>query len=111
MEGTARLLAILGFTLLLSRVSALEPKPKMHPAMMPPRLGKPLPDRGPVTDPTRGVSADAVLRAPMPARKRPAPFVALNLPDPFERWETVKLRIALAEDLMPATRFLPLPKR
>ena len=111
MRGTARLLVMLWIPLAIGVVTAADPGPKREQAMMPPRLGKPLPDRAPIADPAKDISTAAVLKAPMPPRKGPFPYLAENLPDPFERWETVKLRRALKEEATPPIRFLPLPKR
>jgi hypothetical protein len=49
-----------------------------------PVLARPQSDREPLTDPTLEAGTQAALTAFLPVRTRPAPFLRLNLPDPFE---------------------------
>lgn len=49
-----------------------------------PTLAEPVVDRASMEDPTAEVSTAAVLSASMPLRTRPAPFLRLMLPDPYE---------------------------
>lgn len=49
-----------------------------------PTLARPAPDRAPVEDVTGDASTTAALAAPMPRRTRPAPFLKLTVPDPYE---------------------------
>jgi hypothetical protein len=87
------------------------PAPIKEQAMPLRRLAKPLPDRGPFVDPTREIAMAVLLKAPMPARKRPIPFAPIDLPDPYDRRETVQFSKILAEDSTPVTRFMRVPKR
>ncbi len=66
-----------------------------------PILAAPVADRAPLGDPTPKVSLAAVLAQPVPVRTTPAPFVRLNLPDPFEHAQTVRLHSTPEEDLVP----------
>ncbi len=66
-----------------------------------PTLARPQPDRAPLTDPAADVSVAAVLAAPVPVREAPAPFVRLNLPDPFEHAQAVRLHAPPDEDPAP----------
>jgi hypothetical protein len=68
-----------------------------------PLLAQPRPDRAPLDDPTHAASAAAAVAAPPPARTDPVPFAPLNLPNPFERREAVKLPDVPAEDAAPST--------
>jgi hypothetical protein len=49
-----------------------------------PILARPQSDREPLTDPSLEASTQAALAASLPVRINPAPFLRLNLPDPFE---------------------------
>jgi|SRR5262245_9297946 len=62
-----------------------------------PILGQAQPDRAPLTDPTFEASLAAALAGQVPARRAPAPFLRLTLPDPFEHTHAVRLRTALPE--------------
>jgi hypothetical protein len=75
-----------------------------------PPMAQPLPDRAPVTDPTLSASREAVLSAAMPARKKPAPYLRVTLPDPFEHRDTVRLRTPLGTEQGPIL-FLAPPTR
>jgi hypothetical protein len=66
-----------------------------------PILATPRPDRAPLTDLAPGLSAAAVLAEPIPLRTTPAPFVRLNLPDPFEHANAVRLPGPVAEQPTP----------
>src|SRR5437660_12555718 len=115
MRGTSGLPVLVLFLAAAGLRAEDEPKPKAPPnkdqAMPLKRLAKPLPDRGPFVDPTRDASTAAVLKTPMPGRKRPVPFVPVDLPDPFERRQTVQFPKPLVEDSMPITRYMRVPKR
>jgi len=114
MRGTSGLPILVLFLAAAGLRAEDEPKkaaPNKDQAMPLRRLAKPLPDRGPFVDPTRDASTAAVLKTPMPGRKRPVPFAPIDLPDPFERRQTVQLPTLLVEDPVPATRFLRVPKR
>ena len=66
-------------------------------------MARPLPDRGALADPTLPASRSAVLSAALPERSRPAPFVRLTLPDPFEHRDAVRLRSPVGEEQVPNT--------
>jgi hypothetical protein len=48
-------------------------------------------DRAPLTDPSGDASLAAALARPIPIRTTPAPFVPLNVPDPFENRRVAQL--------------------
>jgi hypothetical protein len=50
-----------------------------------PILARPVSERAPLTDATADASYQAALAAAPPARATPAPFLKIDLPDPFER--------------------------
>jgi len=77
------------------------PSPDLHQPVPLPILGRPHPDRAPLTDPTADVSVAAALAAPVPIRTNPAPFVRLNRPEPFEHAQTARLRTPLEEEPVP----------
>jgi hypothetical protein len=66
-----------------------------------PLLGQAPADRGPLSDPTEEFSTTAALAGVVLPRTTPAPFVRINLPDPFEHRQTVRLRKRLKEELPP----------
>jgi hypothetical protein len=66
-----------------------------------PILGRPVPDRASLDDPTAEFTASSVFNKNLPLRTTAAPFVKTNLPDPFENSEAAKVKIAPKED--PAT--------
>jgi hypothetical protein len=72
-------------------------------------LGLQLPDRVPVDDPTGDASLQAALAAAPPARTAPVPFMPLNLPDPFQNAQTVKLRTPPPEEPEPPKSGLSKP--
>jgi hypothetical protein len=49
-----------------------------------PILAHPIIDRAPLDDVTSDASQAAALAAPPPVRTAPAPFIKMNLPNPFE---------------------------
>jgi hypothetical protein len=67
-----------------------------------PFLAQAQPDRAPLTDPTGEATLKAALAAPAPERTAPAPFLRLNLPDPFEHRNAVKLRTPPEDEPAPA---------
>ena len=77
------------------------PSPDVNTPMPLPILALPATDRAPLGDPTPEVSLAAVLAQPVPVRTTQAPFVRLNLPDPFEHAQAVRLRTPPPEDPMP----------
>lgn len=62
-----------------------------------PILAKPAADRASLADPTLEASVAAALASLTPQRTESAPFTPLNLPDPFEHAEAVRLRWVLEE--------------
>lgn len=59
-------------------------------------------DRAPTDDPTGEDSQKIALSAAIPIRANPAPFLRLNLPDPFENGQVVRLRALPPEDPTPS---------
>ncbi len=80
------------------------PMPDPDQALPLPILAQPRPDRAPLSDPTAEASTDAALSGAIPVRQNPAPFLRVNLPNPFENRQTVKVRSPLPEDPTPQTR-------
>jgi hypothetical protein len=76
----------------LPRVDLDEPLPL-------PALGQAQPDRAPITDPTAEISRKAATAGSVPARTTPAPFIRVDLPDPFENQKVIRLRKPPAEEL------------
>ena len=68
-----------------------------------PILAQQIPNRASLDDPTLDASLAAALALAPPMRVKPAPFMRLVLPDPFEHRETGRLRQPLPEDSTPAT--------
>jgi hypothetical protein len=75
-----------------------------------PILASPGIDRAPLDDPTAEDSLKSALAAVPPIRSNPAPFQRLNLPDPFENAQTVRLRALPPEEQSPATGPVRPPK-
>jgi hypothetical protein len=75
-----------------------------------PILANPGIDRASLDDPTADESLKSALSAVPPIRSNPAPFLRLNLPDPFENAQTVRLRAMPPEDHGPATGPVRPPK-
>jgi hypothetical protein len=68
------------------------PGPEVSQPVPLPVLAVPAPDRGSSDDPTAEFSSAAAQTAAPPARARPAPFVRVSLPEPFENRIAVRLR-------------------
>jgi len=60
------------------------PSPDVNQPGPLPTLARPALDRAPVEDVTGDASTAAALAAPVPQRTRPAPFLKLTVPDPYE---------------------------
>lgn len=75
-----------------------------------PILANPGIDRAPLEDPTAEDSLKSALTAVPPIRNNPAPFLRLNLPDPFENAQTIRLRALPPEEQSPATGPVRPPK-
>ncbi len=58
-----------------------------------PFLAKPIVDRASLTDATEEMSAKVAVGAPMPRRTTPAPFVKIDLPDPFENRKAMRIPV------------------
>jgi hypothetical protein len=80
------------------------PMPDPNQPLPLPILAQPKSDRAPLTDPTADASTDAALSGTIPVRDNPAPFLRINLPDPFENRQTIRVRNPLPEDPTPQTR-------
>jgi hypothetical protein len=81
-----------------------------------PILAQPVPDRGPLGDPSGPASLKAALAAAAPVRTAPAPFDRPSIPDPFEHRQTVRLATPPAEapappQVLPPTPPLTLPEK
>jgi len=61
-------------------------------------------------DPTDEFSAGRAVGAPLPLRSTPAPFAAIDLPNPFENAEVVKLRAPVTVDPVLALSAVPSPR-
>jgi hypothetical protein len=81
-----------------------------RPVPLPP-LGQPAPDRAPLDDPTADASLAAALAARMPERTTPAPFVKLDVPDPFENRHAVRLPALPPDASVPVAVASRPPKR
>jgi hypothetical protein len=83
------------------RVRTPAPDPNQTVAL--PILGQATPDRASLDDPTADLSLATVLAAPMPARSNPAPFLRLNLPDPYEHRRAARIgSLPADEPMMPS---------
>ena len=56
-----------------------------------PILGRPTNDRASLADATMEASVAAALAGPIPLRQKAVPFVPINLPDPFELQQLIRL--------------------
>jgi hypothetical protein len=66
-----------------------------------PILARPVVDRASLDDPSGDTSQAAALASNVPDRATPAPFLRLNLPDPFEHRNAVRLRTPPTEIGLP----------
>jgi hypothetical protein len=74
-----------------------------------PTLARPLADRASLGEPAFEASLLAAMKRYTPAREKPAPFVAYNLPDPFEHVRYGQLRNPPEESAMPPVMVIPRP--
>jgi hypothetical protein len=74
-----------------------------------PILGQKQPESVSGDDPTADVTTAAALAVPHLQRSKPAPFLKLTLPEPYEHRQAVRLRKELAEDATPVTAAPRLP--
>jgi len=75
-----------------------------------PRLAQRSVNRASLNDPTDDYSAASVIGAPLPLRTTPAPFVQIDLPNPFENAETIKLQAPITVDPSVVISSVPTPK-
>lgn len=68
-----------------------------------PILAQPVHDRAALDDPTARNSIAAVLATIIPDRAQPAPFVRLNLPEPFAYRQTIQLKVPPVEAGTPSS--------
>lgn len=68
-------------------------------------------DRVPLDDPTREASLEAALSGPPPVRTNPAPFLRLNLPDPYENRTVAELRNPPPENPAPVIATIQAPRK
>ena len=78
------------------------PSPDINQPIPLPILARPPVDRASLDDPSGDASQAAALASTVPDRTTPAPFLRLNLPDPFEHRNTVRLRNPPPEISLPA---------
>lgn len=78
-----------------------------------PLLGKPVPDRASLDDPTADFTAKSVILETIPLRSEPDPNSKINLPNPFELRETIRLRREITEtpESMPISLTVPKPDK
>ncbi len=77
------------------------PSPDINQPIPLPILARPVVDRASLDDPSGDASQAAALASTIPDRTTPAPFLRLNLPDPFEHRNTVRLRTPPPEINLP----------
>lgn len=75
-----------------------------------PILARQTPDRAPLTDPTTEFTNRSVIAETLPLRTTEAPFVKVNIPDPFENAETVRPRVPTPEDPAQSLGTPPTPR-
>jgi hypothetical protein len=83
------------------------PSPDINEPIPLPILARPVADRAGLDDPSGEVSQAAALASNVPERTTTAPFLRLNLPDPFEHRNTVRLRTPAPEIRLPADQDRP----
>ena len=74
-----------------------------------PITAKPAPDRAPLDDPTVEAANAAALSGTTPARTKPAAFLKLSPPDPFENRKPVAPPMTQPEEVPNTTPQLPKP--
>jgi hypothetical protein len=77
------------------------PSPDVNQPIPLPILARQVHDRASLDDPSGEASLAAALAPTVPDRTTPAPFLKLNLPDPFEHRNAVRLRKAPPEISLP----------
>ena len=80
-----------------------------QPPPLPILADQPTPDRASLDDPTADACAEAALAAAMPQRTKPAPYVRITTPDPFDNRRPLILATP-AEDDRPRTGTVHPPK-
>jgi hypothetical protein len=97
--------------LLAAGERAREASPDLREPLPLPVLGQKQPELPAAEDPTSDASARVALAPLSLTRMKPAPFLRLNLPDPFEHRLAVRLRREPSEDPSPVTAAPRLPGR
>jgi hypothetical protein len=87
------------------------PSPDLHRPAPLPVLAHPVPDRPMLTDPTAAASRAAALAGKVPPQTAPAPFLRLDLPDPFEHHNAIRLRKPPKENEVPLRQGSSPPQR
>jgi hypothetical protein len=82
--------------------------PDVNEALPLPILGSHIRDRASLADPSLEASVAATQTKLNPARTDPVPFRPLNVPDPFEHHQAVRLRNPLDESPQPPLSLRPL---
>ena len=77
---------------------------------LPPLSTRPVPNRGPLTDPTIEFTARSVISLNLPLRTEPTGYIRINLPDPFENAEAAKPRTPVMENPNRSLPSLPLSR-
>src|SRR5262249_50469033 len=83
------------------------PSPDVNQPIPLPILARQVQDRASLDDPSGDASLAAALAPTVPDRTTPAPFLKLNLPDPFEHRNAVRLRTVLPEISLPSDTLRP----
>jgi hypothetical protein len=91
----------------LSKLPAVDAKQ----AVLLPILARRSLDRGSLEDPTTEFTAQSIINNKLPLRSLPAPFVKVDLPNPFENAEAVKVKVIVKEDPLTAVGDPPPPRR
>jgi TolA-binding protein len=93
MAGTAR-----------DQLRALREKKPLPPL---PLFGQAKVDRASLDDPTAGVAMPTPIQSVSVQRTRPAPFLRLTLPDPYEHHYAIKTGVTFPEDVVPVPGMWP----
>ncbi len=87
-----------------------ELSPDVNQPLPLPLLARPASDRAPVEDVTAEASAAAAVAAPVPQRTRPAPFLKLTVPDPYQHRRPLGLPVP-QESAAPVVSSPTVPKK
>jgi len=83
------------------------PSPDINDPIPLPILARPVVDRPSLDDPSGDASQSAAMASSVPDRTTRAPFLRLNLPDPFEHRNAIRLRTPPTEITLPADALRP----